>query len=393
MGKDVSRARQRVRARPRRRRVGWLDDPRGIVAAIGLVLVLGLAMGVGGGFYLAGKSTGQGSDAAVTAAEADNGEASESTPPDATEGHPALGDSFARATQAARQAARPDPPASPERADERAGPSEDLPAWRRYAVAVPDPVADTPRVAIIIDDLGLNRRIAREVIDLPAPLTLAFMSYAPRPAGITAEGRESGHELMVHLPMEPMSEAADPGPNALRVDDSIEETLERLDWGLTRFGAYVGINNHMGSAFTRDEAAMRPVMEELKRRGLLFLDSRTAPDSVGASLAAEMGVPHATRDVFLDNDRDSDAIRARLAELERLARRRGSAIAIGHPYEETVHVLSEWIPQARERGIAFVPVSALAEAGPSVETEGRGRADARGGEPAPGDRDLVERLR
>jgi polysaccharide deacetylase 2 family uncharacterized protein YibQ len=145
------------------------------------------------------------------------------------------------------------------------------------------------------------------------------------------------------------------------------ELLARLDWGLSRFDGYVGINNHMGSAFTRDAEGMRTVLAELKRRGLMFLDSRTIGGSVAGSLAQEMGVAHATRDVFLDNRRDVAAIRAQLEEAERIARKTGSAVAIGHPYDETIQALSAWLPTLAEKKIALVPISALAEGrGPDV---------------------------
>lgn len=236
-----------------------------------------------------------------------------------------------------------------------AGPSEPM-------VARP-PV---PRIAIVIDDVGLDRSNSAAVIALPAPLTLSFLPYAPDLVVQTRVAAARGHELMVHLPMQPMADDIDPGPNALFVDLDDGEIARRVDWALTRFDGYAGVNNHMGSRFTARAEAMRPVLLALRGRGLFFLDSRTSPDSVAGTLADQLGLAHATRDVFLDHDRDPQAIRDALAQVEALALLHGSAIAIGHPYPETLAVLAEWLAEADERGLDLVPVSALVTPGRPV---------------------------
>jgi hypothetical protein len=246
-------------------------------------------------------------------------------------------------------------------------PPEAPPAWQRNAAAHPKPGPGVAKIAVVIDDLGLNRPNARATLALPGPLTLAFMTYAPSPRELTQAARAAGHELLVHVPMQPSDDATDPGPKALSGALDRAELLGRLDWGLSRFDGYVGINNHMGSAFTRDAEGMRAVLGELKRRGLMFLDSRTIASSVAGALAKEMGVAHASRDVFLDNRRDVAAIRTQLAKAEEIARKNGSAVAIGHPYDETIQALKAWLPTLREKNIALVPISALAKGrGPDV---------------------------
>jgi hypothetical protein len=254
---------------------------------------------------------------------------------------------------------------------EAAQPAQEPPkapqAWQRNAAAYPEPGPGVAKIAVVIDDLGLNRPNARATVALPGPLTLAFMTYAPSPGELTRAARAAGHELLVHVPMQPSDEATDPGPKVLTGALDRAELMARLDWGLSRFDGYVGINNHMGSAFTRDTEGMRAVMAELKRRGLMFLDSRTIANSVAGPLAKEMGVAHASRDVFLDNRRDVDAIRTQLAKAEEIARETGSAVAIGHPYDETIQALRAWLPTLRAKNIALVPISALAKGrGPDV---------------------------
>lgn len=255
------------------------------------------------------------------------------------------------------------PPAA-ERA-EPDGSAEPAPTARNKALAPLPPVSagSKPRLAIVLDDMGLDHAAARRAARLPAPVTLAFLPYATDLPAQTAHARDNGHELMVHMPMEPSSAAVNPGPNALRVGLDATEIKRRLDHNLGRFSGYVGFNNHMGSRFTEDAAGMTIVIREARARGLLFLDSRTTQKTVGASLAQSMGVPHAARDVFLDNRRDPAAIRAQLSELVAQAQKHGSAIAIGHPYPETLAVLEQWLPEARAAGYEIVPLSTLARGG------------------------------
>jgi polysaccharide deacetylase 2 family uncharacterized protein YibQ len=256
------------------------------------------------------------------------------------------------------------------------------PAWRRNAVPLAAPLAPgVPLVAVVIDDLGLNVRNAARTIALPGPLTLAFMSYAGDLAAQTGTARAAGHELMVHVPMEPLDGEENPGPKALLTGLPDDENLARLRWALDRFDGYVGINNHMGSRFTRDETGMAVVMREVSARGLMFLDSRTVNGSVSGRVAARAGVPFLARDVFLDNDSDRVRVLERLDELVRVARLHGRAIGIAHPHDGTLAALEEWLPRIEGLGIRLVPVSALLDPGadgdaPGAVASGSGEAEA-----------------
>jgi len=237
-----------------------------------------------------------------------------------------------------------------------------LPPWRRYAVASPES-GRRPMVAIVIDDLGMDRKRTARAMGMRGPLTLSFLAYAEGLNAQTAVARAGGHELLMHVGMEPIGESVDPGPDVLLTGLDSEEIRHLLEKNLGRFEGYVGINNHMGSKFTADVSGMAVVMEILKRRGLLFLDSRTTGRSVGVKLAREMGVPVAERNIFLDNVNESAAISARLRELEQLARRRGYAVAIGHPRDATLDALEGWLQNLEDRGLALVPLSAIVVAG------------------------------
>lgn len=254
-------------------------------------------------------------------------------------------------------------PAKPPVADR-----DSLPAWQRYAAAA-DMSGGGPFIAIVLDDLGIDVRRSNRAVALPAPITLAYLPYAEGLEGQTAAARGAGHELLVHIPMQPHGEDADPGPNALDMRLGAIEVLSRLDWDLARFSGYVGINNHMGSLFTESEEGMRLVAEGLRDRGLMFLDSLTSPKSVGASTVASYGVPTTVRDVFLDNTDSQEEVAMRLEQTEKVARKAGTAIAIGHPRDNTLAVLEEWIPKARAAGFTLVPLTAVLDVRRGMATQ------------------------
>lgn len=237
------------------------------------------------------------------------------------------------------------------------GPEGEAP-WLRFAQA-PRTGMGKPEIAIVIDDMGLDRRRSARAIALPAPLTLSFLPYAEDLREQAASGRAHGHELLVHVPMEPLGSHNDAGPGALKVGLSLEEVGERLRHDLGQFDQYVGINNHMGSRFTAYGPGMAVVMAELKSRGLLFLDSRTIGNTVGAPTADQYGVPNIERDVFLDDVMTESAVRTELAHLEAIAARTGHAVAIGHPHDQTLAVLTRWIPEVQAKGFVLVPLSQL----------------------------------
>ena len=214
--------------------------------------------------------------------------------------------------------------------------------------------------------MGVDMMRSARVIGLKGPLTLSYLAYADNLDGQTAAARAGGHELMLHIPMEPGSKLVDPGPNVLLSGMKTAELKRRLNWSFNRFGSYVGVNNHMGSKFTADAAAMAVVMTEIKSRGLMFLDSRTTGATVGAILARRMGVPFLERNVFIDHDNDVSSINARLAEIEKLARRKGSAIAIGHLREATIQALIPWLEGIEAKGLKLAPLTALLDKGGEI---------------------------
>ena len=237
--------------------------------------------------------------------------------------------------------------------------SQDLPPWLRFAANGPLVTPDVGLIAIIIDDIGLDKPRSYKAINLPAPVTLAVLPYGDNLPPMVEEARRKGHEIMLHLPMEPLGRSADPGPNALLSSLSPEEIRRRLFWNLNQFQSYVGVNNHMGSRFTSHAELLRPVLEEIDRRGLLFVDSITSSKTTGYRLASELGLPFAVRDVFLDNELNPAYIQKQLKEVEETARRKGFAVAIGHPHDVTIDVLDSWIKELPDRGLALAPITTI----------------------------------
>lgn len=232
------------------------------------------------------------------------------------------------------------------------------PAWLKNAQPTP-PAGGKAQIAVVIDDMGVDVKRSAQIIGLRGPLTTSFLTYASHLPEQTQGAKKAGHELMVHFPMEPKAKDINAGPDVLRVGMDTAEIARRLEEGLGHFSGYVGVNNHMGSKFTENAEGMREVMRALKARGVFWLDSRTSPKSVGEAMAAQAGVPHMGRHVFLDNEETVSSVMVQLGQLEKIAHKQGYAIAIGHPRDQTIAALSQWLPTMAQKGLVLVPLSTL----------------------------------
>lgn len=216
-----------------------------------------------------------------------------------------------------------------------------------------------PRVAIIIDDLGYDPRLAAAFMRLGLPLTLSILPRTPFGGAIGREATKKGLEVLLHQPMEPADYAEkDPGPAALFVSMPEGEIIRVLNENLSMIPGAKGVNNHMGSCFTKDPEKMRVFMTALKRRGLFFIDSKTTKESVAIEEAKRLGVKYQSRDVFLDNVLDPAAIQQQVNRLLSIAEKTGCAIGIGHPYEITLDMLRQNL-QRLKKEVHLVSVSTL----------------------------------
>ena len=216
-----------------------------------------------------------------------------------------------------------------------------------------------PRVGIIIDDLGYDSSLANAFIRLDLPLTFSVLPFTPNTGLIAQKARKEGREIMLHLPMEPISYPdVNPGDGVLMVSMDKEMILEILNRDLTQVPFIAGVNNHMGSRFTESEKKMMIVLTELKRRGLYFIDSRTSGGSVAFEVAKRMALRTASRDIFLDNDLSENGLKIQMERLLSLARYKGWAIGIGHPHKETLKLLKRY-QSTLKNNAQVVPVSNL----------------------------------
>lgn len=233
--------------------------------------------------------------------------------------------------------------------------------WRVYARPF-DRADKRPRIAIIITGLGLSGATTEASIDeLPGAATLAFDPYAQQLPAWIDRARAAGHEVLLALPMEPADyPRQDPGPYTLLTSLSAKENLDRLNWLLSRAVGYVGVINMMGARFTTSEANLVPIFDEIKKRGLMFVDGRASDQSVAGTLAQSMGLPRAVDDEKLDAEATRDAIDRHLAGLEATARSKGMALGMGFAYPVTLERVALWAKTLADKGIALAPASALA---------------------------------
>ncbi|MGD8303367.1 MAG: divergent polysaccharide deacetylase family protein [Desulfobacterales bacterium] len=223
----------------------------------------------------------------------------------------------------------------------------------------PGTVKSLPAVALIIDDLGYDKQIAKKFVRLNVPLTFSILPHSPFQQKIARLAESKGLEIMLHLPMEPNEYPnVDPGPGTLLVSMSADELIAQLDKNLNTMPNVKGVNNHMGSRLTAESTQLYQIFSVLKQRGLYFIDSRTSADSLCEPSARMFQIPFAQRDVFLDHHPTPDFIRKQIKELIRVARHNGQAVGILHPHATTLRILQEMLPDLQNK-VHLVPASKI----------------------------------
>jgi len=218
--------------------------------------------------------------------------------------------------------------------------------------------AGSGAIAIIIDDIGFALAPVDKLLSIKAPLAFAVLPYSPHAEDAAAMIHAQGHELLLHLPMEPRNGKHQPGPGALFRNMTEQDIRKQLNDDLAVVPFVVGVNNHMGSAFTEDEEKLIVVLKELRKKGFFFIDSRTTAASRAEDGARKTGIRFAARRLFLDNDRNQElTFNNLLDQVEK--NRHSSLVIIGHPYPSTVAALQEAVPVLQSRGVRIVPPSEL----------------------------------
>lgn len=235
--------------------------------------------------------------------------------------------------------------------------------WQVYA-RPPSHDEKRPRLAIVIGGLGLNRAMTEAAIKLAPEITLSFSPYAAELESLVATARAAGHEVLIDLPLEPISYPADdPGPETLLTTLTPPQNIERLETVMSRAKGYVGLLGVMGSRFTTAPDSLRPVLSVLSERGLLFVDDRSSADSLVGEIASQVKLPHALSAGFVDVEATRSAIDAVLARLEREARPDQPRLVIARPFPVTLQRIEAWSATLGERGILLEPASAVVVTG------------------------------
>lgn len=217
------------------------------------------------------------------------------------------------------------------------------------------------RIAIVVGGLGLSQTGTQKAIKaLPPSVTLAFAASGNSLSRWVQEGRRAGHEVLLQVPFEPFDYPANnPGPDTLLVGKGNAANLDSLHKAMARMSSYTGVMNYMGARFLSDAKAMEPVLRDIGKRGLLFLDDGSSARSQTARLAKTLDVPHVFGDLQIDGTVSTDAVLKKLDELERIARRNGTAVGIGFAFDETIEAVAKWAEEAEGRGVEIVGVASL----------------------------------
>ena len=223
----------------------------------------------------------------------------------------------------------------------------------RYVVAK---AGDPPRIAVLVTGLGLPDAPAGDVLKgLPAAVSVAYGAYGRNLQESVSRARGNGHEVLLQIPLEPNNyPTVDPGPHTLLTTLPPQDNMKRLQWLMSRYTGYVGVTNHMGEKFEATSESLTPVLEELKRRGLLYVDDGSAKDSTVSQIAGAIGLDYSVANVQIDPGN----LAKQLAQLETTAKERGAAIGVVKATPATVKQLSDWAAKLEAKGFVLVPVSA-----------------------------------
>jgi len=233
-------------------------------------------------------------------------------------------------------------------------------SWQVYARPFND-ANPSPLIALVFTELGMSRAKTHKVLQLPGEVTLAFSPYAEGLDEWVRQARAGGHEVLLEVPMEPPSYPSDdPGPRALLTSLGPTQNLDRLDWLLGRFQGYVGIMESMGGRFATSPLHLEPVLDALKRRGLMYVDRRRSASAVSSGMANDIDLLRVGAEIEIDFDPAPREIERRLVAAENRAQRTGSVVLVAHPYPVTVNAVRDWLGTLEEKAMVLAPLTAVA---------------------------------
>jgi polysaccharide deacetylase 2 family uncharacterized protein YibQ len=238
-------------------------------------------------------------------------------------------------------------------------PPKEIPLEKPPIKKPPGDQKQLPLVAIIIDDMGYDKKIAKKLSQLNGGITFSILPHSPYQDSVARLAYKNGLETMLHLPMEPFEyPQVNPGPGTLLTTMTPDQLIRNLKNNLATLPNIKGVNNHMGSKMTAESSQLYQIFSILKKRNLYFIDSRTSVKTVCKPSARLFQIPFAQRDVFLDHFQEPDFIRKQIKKLIRIAQRHGHAVGIGHPHTITYEILREMMPEL-EKKVKLVPASEI----------------------------------
>jgi uncharacterized protein len=242
------------------------------------------------------------------------------------------------------------------------GPDGKRPAEAYARVAKPTGKPGSPRIAIVINGLGVSGTATQSAMSkLPGPVTFAFAPYGFEIDRTVAKARSDGHEVLLQIPMEPFDYPDnDPGPQTLLVSLTPEQNVDRLHWLMSRFQGYVGLSNLMGARFTASEPALSPVLKEASQRGLIYVDDGASHRSLAGQIASANNLPFAKAEIVIDATPTPANIDRALTKLEQVAKERGIAVGFASALPVSIDRIAAWAKAVESRGFTLVPISAVA---------------------------------
>ena len=248
------------------------------------------------------------------------------------------------------------------------GPNGELPvtapngatSWEAYAR--PYNKTDTrPKIAILISGIGFSQENSRTAIEtLPPEISLGIVPARNSAREWAERARGHGHEIFIEIPMEPFGyPETDPGPYTLLTRNDKSANIMSLNYLMAQTVGYVGVTNYLGGRFTSTSEPLLPVLQELQRRGLMFLDDGSSQRSLVGTISDQINLPWAKVNRQIDIGQSKRTLDESLVALENMAKRDGHAIGIGSVTPMTIDRVTEWARELDDKGIALVPVSAI----------------------------------
>jgi len=230
-----------------------------------------------------------------------------------------------------------------------------------YARPVPPGTQADRRIALVVSGMGISESATAHAIEmLPPEVTLSFAPYGSNLQGWIDRARDAGHEVLLELPMEPFGYPQnDPGPHTLLTSAGAAENISRLEWLMSRFTGYAGVMNYQGARFTTSPTSLKPVLEVIEARGLLYVDNGSSARSMAPSLAREVSLPAVQANRIVDPVQNPEVIATSLDILKERARESGVALGVASGFPVTVDALAQWAVSLEKQGYVLVPATAL----------------------------------